>query len=385
MNGTWTPRIIDGARTGAAITPREIYFHCPLAMTRSRMWMADRPVPWTGRRRFTCVEVRQESPEIKSFLLRPVDRAPLPVVPPGQYVSVSLAHDPVEPPRRRSYSVSGCPDAHTLRISVRRIGAGGLSDLLHDSVTPGSEVLLGVPGGRFVLDSPAERPVVLIAAGVGATPLLPMLQRLAASPGAPVWYIQAARDGANHPFRAEVAALAAAARRPVTLLTAMSRPLPGDAPDLTGRISAEWLATLVPPTEADYYICGPEDFMAGLEAGLTGLGADLAHVRSERFQSQGGPLVPMAALAGRGGPCTVTFRKSGLSTAWDPASGTLLDLAIRHKVDLSWSCRMGDCQSCVQKLVEGQVEHLGEDEPALGDGQVLMCQAVPIGDLVLDC
>ncbi len=385
MNGTWTPRLIDSARGGAAITPREIYFHCPLAMTRSRMWMADRPVPWTGRRRFTCLQVVQESPEIRSFLLRPLDKAPLPAIPPGQYVSVSLPDDPVEPARRRSYSVSGQPDAHSLRISVRRIGAGGLSGLLDDRVAPGSELLLGVPGGRFVLDSPAARPGLLIAAGVGATPLLPMLARLAASPGAPVWFVQGARDGANHPFRAEVAALAASARRPVTVLAAHSRPGPDDRPDRQGRIGADWLATLMPLASADVYICGPEEFMASLESGLAALGGDPARIRAERFQSQDGPLAPMAALAGRGTACSVSFRKSGIETRWEPSSGTLLDLAIRHKINLSWSCRMGDCQSCVQKLVTGQVDHLTEDEPSLGDGQVLMCQAVPLGDLVLDC
>ncbi|WP_323039782.1 2Fe-2S iron-sulfur cluster-binding protein [Gemmobacter sp.] len=385
MNGTWTDRPTADARQAVAITPREIYFHCPLALTRSRVWMADRPVPWTGRRRFTCLSVKDESPGIRSFVLRPLDKAPLPTVPPGQYVSVSLPDDPAVPPRRRSYSVSAQPDARSLRISVRRIGAGGLSDLLHDRLVPGAEVLLGVPGGRFVLDAGSDRPVLLIAAGVGATPLLPMLAALAATPGAPVWFVQAARDGAHHPFAAEVAALAATARRPVHLRTALSRPRAEDRPDLAGRVTADWLAGQAPIAQADIYICGPDAFMADLESGLATLGADPARIRSERFQDQGGPLAPMATLAARGTPCTVTFRKSGITTTWDPASGTLLDLAIRHRVDLSWSCRMGDCQSCVQKVIDGSVDHVGDDEPMLGDGQVLMCQAVPLGDLVLDC
>lgn len=384
MNGIWSLRPADAGRQAVAITPREIYFHCPLALTRARVWMKDRPVPWTGRRRFTCIAVADESPEIRSFVLQPVDQAPLPVIVPGQYVSVSLPDDPIDPPRRRSYSVSAQPDARTLRISVRRIGAGGLSDLLHDRLVPGEPVLLGVPGGRFTLDSPAERPVVLIAAGVGATPLLPMLQRLAASPGAPVWFVQSARDGANHPFATEVAEMAAGAKRPIHRLTVYSRPLPQDRPDLVGRISAEWLAGQVPVADVDAYICGPEDFMAVLETGLADLGGDPARIRAERFRDQGGPMVATDQLAGRG-PCSVTFRKAGVTAEWDPSSGTLLDLAIRHKVDLSWSCRMGDCQSCVQKLVTGGVSHLTEDEPMLGDGQVLMCQAVPLGDLVLDC
>lgn len=376
MNGQWAPR-----QGGLAITPREIYFHCPMAMTRARVWMADRPVPWTGRRRFACTAVHDECPGIRSFTLRPADRAALAPVVPGQYVSVSL---PDDPGRRRSYSVSGQPDARSLRISVRRIGAGGLSDRLHDRLVPGAEVLLGVPAGRFVLDRASDRPVVLVGAGVGATPLMPMLAALAATPGAPVWFVQAARDGAHQPFRAEAQALATGAAREVRLLAAQSRPRPGDRPDLAGRLTPDWLAAQVPLREADIYICGPEGFMADLETGLTALGADPARIRTERFQAQDGPLSPMAGLAA-GQPCTVTFRKSGLTARWDPVSGTLLDLAIRHRVDLSWSCRMGDCQSCVQKLVDGRARHLTEDEPLLGEDQVLMCQAVPEGDLVLDC
>lgn len=385
MNGPWTPRPTDAGRQVLSITPREIYFHCPLALTRSRVWMADRPVPWTGRRRFTCVDVRQESPDIRSYLLRPEDSAPVPSVPPGQYVSVSLPDDPADPPRRRSYSVSAQPDARTLRISVRRIGAGGLSDLLHDRLAPGGKVLLGVPGGRFVLDAATTRPVLLIAAGVGATPLVPMLRALAATAGAPVWFVQAARNGTHHPFRDEVAAIAAGAMRPVTLLSAYSRPDTQDSPDHRGRVTADWLASRLPLAGVDVYLCGPADFMADLETGLAARGADPARLWSERFQDQAGPLAPMALLTDRGRPCTVTFRKSGITTTWDPASGTLLDLAIRHRVDLSYSCRMGDCQSCVQKLVAGTVDHLTEDDPVLADGQVLMCQAVPLGDLVLDC
>lgn len=386
MNGSYSPRQkATGEGQELLVSPREIFFHCPLALTRSRVWMADRPQPWTGRRKFTCVEARRESPEVMSFVFQPTDRASVPDIPAGQYVTVSVPHDPVDPPRRRSYSVSAQPGARQVQISVRRIGAGGLSDLLHDSVVAGSEVLLGVPAGRFLCESPEDRPVVLVSAGVGITPVLPMLRRLAATEGAPVWFVHGARDGAHHLFPDEVREIARTALRPIHPVAVYSRPAEGDAPDLTGRIDAARLAALSPVSETDYYICGPDDFMTGLKTGLVALGAVPDRVQYERFNGQNGPMEGMASLSAARAPCAVTFRKSGRTVEWRPESGTLLDLAIEHKVNVAYSCRMGDCQSCVQRLVSGAADHLCEEEPLLGEGQILLCQAVPGGDVVIDC
>src|SRR5690606_12379 len=148
------------------------------ALSRSRVWQKDRRSYWSGKRRFVCTERRRENPDVASFVLRPGDNAPIGPVEPGQYVTVSLPGDSGAG-RQRSYSVSRRPDGQSLRITVRRIGAGGMSDRLHETVEPGTELLVGVPAGRFVLSSPPGRPVVLVGAGVGITPLLPMLDHLA--------------------------------------------------------------------------------------------------------------------------------------------------------------------------------------------------------------
>lgn len=383
VNGTYTDSG-NGVRD-LQITPREVFFHCSAALSRSRIWIDDRRIPWNGRRRFTCVSRRAENPEVMSFVLRSADQAPLGMIAPGQYVTVSLPDDPVEPARRRSYSVSARPDDQSLQIAVRRIGKGGLSDLLHEALVPGHEVLLGVPAGHFVLDSPDNRPVVLVSAGVGITPVLPMLRERAATPGAPVWFVHAARDARHHLFPAEVREIAATAQRPVHLVSAYSRPGPQEACDLAGRLDAAALARLTPVAGADYYICGPEDFMSGLRAGLIALGADPAHVRQEEFTAPGGALAGLATRAGDLKSCSVTFGRSGRVATWTPTSGSLLDLALGNRIDVAYSCRLGDCQSCVQRLVSGPVEHLTEEPPVLSEDQVLLCQAIPLGDLVIDC
>lgn len=364
------------------IVPREVFFHCSAAFGRSRVWQNDRHSYWSGKRRFVCAERRRESPDVVSFVIRPRDEAPIGPVEPGQYVTVSLAGEPAPAPQR-SYSVSRSGDGKSLRITVRRIGAGGLSDRLHGSVEVGTELLVGVPTGRFVLSSPPGRPVVLVSAGVGITPLLPMLERLASDDeGRDVWFVHAARDGAHHLFADE--ALAAAAANPrVRLISAYSRPREGDRCDHVGRLDAALLASLVPAEDADFYICGPDAFMASLREGLVELGATPASIRIEAFAAAAGGLLDLAGTMA--GESEVRFAKSGKTATWTPSAGSLLDLALRAGVEVEYSCRIGDCQSCVQRIVSGVADYPAGDMPLLAWDQVLLCQAVPRGDVVLDC
>lgn len=366
------------------IRPEEVFFHCSAAMGRARIWNDDERTYWSGQRRFVCTRRIDEAPGVVSFVVEPQDAAPVGTVKPGQYISVSLPTDPTPLPRRRSYSVSGRPDDRALRFTVRRIGKGGVSDLLHDSLQLGDDVSIGPPNGHFVLQSPAGRPVVLISAGVGITPLLPMLETLAAESGArDVWFVHGAANSGHHLFAAEVARISAGAKGPrIRPFTAYSRPHEDDHADHTGRIDAGVIAGLVPPADADFYICGPGDFMTGLRDGLVARGAAPDSVRFEAFESAD----PTALFAAKGpASAAVRFAKTGKEAIWTPESGTLLDLALVNGVDVSYSCRMGDCQSCLQRVLEGGVTHPALEGPQPGRGQALLCQAIPSGDVTLQC
>ncbi|TKB18649.1 MAG: 2Fe-2S iron-sulfur cluster binding domain-containing protein [Mesorhizobium sp.] len=367
------------------IAPHEVFFHCSAALSRSRIWQQDRRSFWSGKRRFTCTERHRESPEVTSFVLKPCDKAPIGPVLPGQYITVSLP-DETGVYRQRSYSVSRRADGQSLRISVRRTGAGRVSDLMHDAIEPGMELLIGVPAGRFVLSSPPERPIVLASAGVGITPLLPMLDELAREDsGREVLFIHAARDGTHHLFEDEARSITArAANGGIRLFTCYSRPRESDRCDLIGRLDADTLARLLPMADADFYLCGPDTFMTSLRDGLVVRGALPDSIRFEAFETSSGFSFD---LSGKNVVCNsnVTFAKSGKSAVWSPGEGSLLDLALRNDVNVAYSCRQGDCQSCVQKVVSGVVDYPGGEEPLLSFGQTLLCLAVPRGDLVLDC
>ena len=374
-------------RRRLSVNPQEIYFHCSAAFTRSRIWSDSRAPAWAGLRSFICVGRRQENPDVVSFLLKPRDNAPVGNSAPGQFITVSLPGHERLGSQRRCYSISGVPDRHTLRISVRRVGNDGISAALHDGVAVGDELRVGAPAGRFVLDSDPHRPVVLVSAGVGITPLLPMVEHLAREGGSrDVLFIHAARSGRHHLFAGEAQQMTAA-NPAIRLLTVYSRPEDGDSCHHEGRLDAGVIARHVSIPDADFYICGPDAFMCSLKQGLIDLGAAPGSVRMEAFEAKaGGPAAGAAdALAGYA-PCNVEFAKSGKRVKWTPESGFLLDLALANGVEIQYSCRGGECQSCTQRIVSGRTSYpTCDEEPVVARGKVLLCQAIPRNDIVLDC
>ncbi len=162
----------------------------------------------------------RESENVISVRLVPVDGKPAAPAQPGQFLTVRLRPDPDAAPLLRTYSLSDLPNAKSYRISVKREPHGAASGYLTTRLRVGDVIEAGAPRGSFVL-RPGDRPVVLISAGVGATPVLAMLHVLAAEPATrPVWCLYGARDGAEHPFAEEAddAPGAAAGRAPRRLL-----------------------------------------------------------------------------------------------------------------------------------------------------------------------
>jgi ferredoxin-NADP reductase len=297
----------------------------------------------------------------------------------------------------RTYSLSGPQDGHDYRISVKREPYGAASRYLHTRVHPGDVLQAGAPRGAFVLQG-GSRPVVLISAGVGATPVLAMLHALVAERSErPVWWLHSARNGAQHPFRAEVADLLASlpgAHR----LVCYSRPGPEDRPgsdfDVAGRLGGAVLDAHQVPVDADFYICGPGRFMHDLAAALAARGTVATRVRSENFGPSeastpgvvaGAPPPPPHLPAGQPGPGEpVSFARSNLSVRWDPAFGSLLDFAEACAVPVRWSCRTGVCHTCQTGLVSGDVVYGPEPLEPAEPGNVLICCSTPSGELILD-
>ena len=357
---------------------------------------ASPPPAWPGFRPLAVSAIERESDSVVSVHLADPEGAAVPPALPGQFLTLRLRPDPGGQPLVRSYSLSGAPGADSYRISVKREPQGVGSRFVHTRVRAGDRLEVAAPRGTFTL-RPGAAPVLLISAGVGATPVLAMLHALAAAgSGRDIWWLHGARSRAEEPFAAESRSLLEALAHGHRYIC-YSRPGPDDAEgrdyQTAGRLSAPVLSTLDLPRDADAYICGPAAFMADVSAALTGMGLDRGRTRTEIFgaapaQTPGiapAPARPPHPPAGEraDGP-RVAFARSGLAVRWDRGYASLLELAEACDVPVRWSCRTGVCHTCETGLLSGSVGYTPDpvDDPA--DGSALICCSQPRGDLVLD-
>jgi ferredoxin-NADP reductase/MOSC domain-containing protein YiiM/ferredoxin len=350
------------------------------------------PPAWPGFRSLRVTAIEQESSTVSSFRLADPDGATLPIAVAGQYLTLRLP-TPGGPALLRSYSLSGRPGTAEYRISVQREPHGAGSTLLHETVHAGALLDTAAPRGTFLL-RPSTGPVLLVSAGVGATPLLAMLHALVdARSEREVWWLHTTRDGARHAFRGETdALLARLAHSHRHVRYTQPRPTDRDH-DATGRPSLRALASLGLPTDADAYLCGPATFLADLTTTLVGLGIAPARVHTEIFGAAPGmtpgivgssPGRPQPPPGTPGSGPAVTFVRSDLTINWGPGYSSLLELAEACHVPVRWSCRTGVCQTCRTGLVAGAVSYTPDPVEPAGDGEIFVCCAQPVTELVLD-
>jgi ferredoxin-NADP reductase len=319
----------------------------------------------------------------------------LPPARPGQYLTLRLQPDEQARSVLRNYSLSGPPGAGYYRITVKREQHGAASGYLHTRIAVGDQLQIAAPRGTFMLDQ-TRAPVLLISAGIGATPVLAMLHALAQEHSdREIWWLQGARSGRDQAFAAEARALLASLPN-VRTHVCYSRPGPEDLEgrdfDATGRLTASLLAELEPPRSAEAYLCGPIAFMDEISAGLAAMGIDASRIHTEPF----GPapsLTPGIAAApartphppaGRpGSGPTIEFARSNLAVSWSPDYASLLELAEACDVPVRWSCRTGVCHNCESTLIAGDLQYSPEPVEPPADGSALICCSQPRVDVVL--
>jgi len=354
------------------------------------------PPAWAGFRALIVAGIEPESDSVVSIRLESSDGTPLPAARPGQYLTLRIQPDAEHGSVLRNYSLSGPPGAGSYRISIKREPAGIASGYLHTRLKVGDQVDIAAPRGTFILD-PTRAPVLLISAGVGATPLLAMLHALADERSErKVWWLHGARSSREHSFAAEARTLLASLPNARTHVC-YSRPAPYDIEgrnfDSPGHLSAALLADLELPRDAEAYLCGPIPFMEEISTGLVAIGLDASRIHTEPFGPMPGQTPGIAAMpvrtphppAGRqeSGP-TIDFARSNLAVRWSDDYATLLELAEACDVPVRWSCRTGVCHTCETPLISGQVAYSPDPVEPPADGSALICCAKPRDNLVLD-
>ena len=355
------------------------------------------PPAWNGFRPLRIAEVHRESEHVLSFLLEAEDRSPLPAPLAGQFLVFNIHAEGHAAPIVRSYSMSGPPEAGTYRVSVKR-DAGPGSQYFHDKLRVGDLLQVSAPRGSFML-ADSERPIVLLSAGIGATPLLSMLHHLCTTTEGPdqeIWWCHGAHNGAEHAFAKETLDTLKSLRHGHSFI-AYSAPNDCDRLgvdyDAKGHLNLSQLQAAGVPQNAHFYLCGPAEFLTELSVALKDWNVPRGYIHSETFGS-GPSITPgISATATKdphppaGDPGTgsqVTFTRSGLTVPWNPRFASLLEFAEACDVPVRWSCRVGVCHTCETGIIGGEAKYQPEplDRPA--QGSILICCAAPASEVQLD-
>lgn len=367
----------------------------------------EKALGWEGYREFVVQRrVMEDGAQTAcSFYLVPVDGQPLPGYKPGQFLTFKLPIPDMatgEPKNVvRCYSLSDRPRPNYYRITVKRVPAppdrpdlpGGLSSgFLHDHVQEGMQLAVKAPSGHFHLMEQEPLPVVLVAGGIGLTPMLSIVNSMLHS-GNPreVWLFYGVRNGAEHVMKEHFHELAR--QHPnFHLHVCYSRPDEQDVEGMDyqhrGHADINLLRLTLKLVRYQFYVCGPRAMMESLIPALEEWGVATNDIYYESFGPASLPkhekpktrvVAPAAAQA-----VTVTFTKSGKELAWDPDAESLLAFAEANGMEPAFGCRAGSCGTCQTRLESGEVEYSQEPDAEIEPGHCLLCIGTPKGDIKLD-
>lgn len=355
----------------------------------------ERPPAWAGFRQMRVATIHKESASVTSFILSPINGQPLALFQAGQFVVLRLPLGPDKPPLLRSYSLSDLPAPDHFRISVKNEPNGVGSSFLCGRTREGDVLDVSAPRGSFTLLSD-QSPVVLLSAGVGATPVMSMLYTLAAEKSQrEIWWIYGARNRADHPFAEESRSLLKQLSRGRGYIV-YSNPAATDRAgtdfDAPGHIDIPLLERIGVSQGSQFYLCGPSSFLQNMRDGLRNWGVPAGNVHAEIFGSLDAITPGMAqidhtphlpqGLPGSGPP--VSFARSGITVAWDRKFASLLELAEACDIPVRWSCRTGVCHTCVTGLITGSILYNPEPLERPSPGNALICCSQPNAEITLD-
>jgi ferredoxin-NADP reductase len=333
-----------------------------------------------------------------SFCLVPADGEPLPPFKPGQYLTFKLPISDATSGRTktvvRCYSLSDSPRPDYYRISIKRVappadnpGAppGLSSNYFHDHVKEGTRLMVRAPSGHFYLMEHEPLPIVLVAGGIGITPMLSIIMAvLGSSSQRHVWLYHGVRNGHEHIMKDQCRALAQAHSN-FHLHTCYSKPGPRDTEGVDyqhrGHVDLPLLRTTLQLARYQFYVCGPKAMMESVIPGLEDWGVDSGDIHYESF----GPatLIRREKPATDVQPITVTFSESGKRIAWKATADSLLTFAEANGIKVESGCRAGSCGSCQTHIDAGEVELNQEPDADVETGYCLLCISIPKGDLTL--
>ena len=338
-------------------------------------------------RPFKVTQIVKESDSVRSLFLEPADGLATAPRQAGQYLPVRIRRADGSM-LKRSYTLTTAPADGLYRISVKRDGEA--SALLH-ALNVGDRIEARAPVGNFTIDASQSRPVVLLGAGIGITPMLSMIRHLSHEGHRthhlrPTWIFQAARTQAEQVFGREIKSLVDGSGGRFHWIRVLSKPgtaVAGIDFEVEGRIDMELLKTMLPFNDYDFYLCGPSQFMQDTYNGLREMNVRDARIFAEGFgpsslqrvPDSGGavPQLPPAAAAS----VKIIFTESAKEGRWNPGDGSLLEVAEARGLSPAFGCRGGNCGECRCRVTKGSVTYTVPPAFPVGEGEALICCALP--------
>lgn len=345
---------------------------------------------WSGFRKFRVMRVESENATCKSIYLSPVDSYPLPTFRGGQHLPIRFEIQGEQVVR--CYSLSNGPGNDHYRISVKRVDSsspehppGLVSHYIHNTLKVGEILEVKRPSGSFYWDNKQTTPLVMLAGGIGITPMISTIQEARSlNSTRPLILFYGCRTQEEQAFYDWLVAIAHQMNN-LYLFHCYSNDQPpknkAAGIQLRGRVHLDLLKQALPDQNCEFLLCGPPAFIHSLVAGLESWGVPEAMIKMEAF----GPasrLGPHRKSKQGSTTCNVRFSRSGKTVAWDGTQESLLDLAERSGIELESGCRAGSCGTCATRLVRGEVEY--DDEAECEPGECLVCIARPLQDVELD-
>jgi ferredoxin-NADP reductase/predicted pyridoxine 5'-phosphate oxidase superfamily flavin-nucleotide-binding protein len=342
-------------------------------------------------RDFKLTKVVDESSVIKSFYFESTTNKVLFPFEAGQYLTIKITPNINQQATIRTYTVSSAPGSKYYRISVKREEHGLVSKFLHDELKIGDVIEAKAPRGDFYIDPKQKRPAVLLAGGVGITPMISMAEHFAkertrSRNNRSLTIFHSTQTTKQQAFEKDFKLLKMQSGGSINYLSFIDRPAEGEKPGVdyngTGYITADILRQVLPLDDYDFYLCGPPSFMQSIYDALRNLGVRDIRIYAESF----GPasLKRKADLGSKpieiveeADQAILKFTKSGFEQNWSAGDKTILETAEDHGLIPSYGCRIGACGSCAVKLKTGTVAYRTKTTADHAADEVLICCAVP--------
>ncbi|MCW8875666.1 MAG: hybrid-cluster NAD(P)-dependent oxidoreductase [Kangiellaceae bacterium] len=353
---------------------------------------------WSTRKTpVVCVNVIQETPDVKTFQFKAKDPQ-LFHFKPGQFIGIQLEINGAR--HNRSYTIASAPTRpHLLELTIKLDPKGAVSPWLHQNIKVGSELEIRGPAGRFnCLDIGSDK-VVLVSAGSGITPMMSMV-RFWADQGLDkdIHFIYWSRSVQDIIFRRELSLLDHLHHNIKVEVVCTMPGLSENWLGRRGRVNANMLADIVPDIkERTVFCCGPEGFMQQVQDCLSSLDFDLANYHDETFDPGGKKKAKLEAEKQQkveqvqtdisaAGPFNLTFKKTG-KTVEVEQDEILLERIEKEGIMIESACRAGNCGACQVKKIDGEIKtqnEIGLHGDRKQEGYILTCTTHLCSDVTLD-